>query len=142
MTVFLGVDTGFTGALWALNASEGTCTFLDMPILAIKKRGGKTEREIDGPALHQWLRSLTCRPEMVVAAVERVASRPGQGVTGMFRFGLGYGMVRNTACAGLAAKMETGHRRAGGQGRSARFGHAADAGLCRALPPGERSWPR
>lgn len=46
--------------------------------------------EVDGKALGTWL--LLASPDIVI--LEKVGSRPKQGVRSMFTFGMGYGVVK------------------------------------------------
>ncbi|MGB7996548.1 hypothetical protein [Photobacterium halotolerans] len=78
--VVVGIDPGKKGALVRL--TDSTQEAIVMPL--------KGAKDIDGFAIAQFLKQH--RPDMVV--VEKVAARPGQGVTSMFTFGTGYGVVQ------------------------------------------------
>jgi crossover junction endodeoxyribonuclease RuvC len=79
----LGVDPGLTGAL-ALHR-DGEWILLDMPIA-----GDAKHHEINGAEICRWLREY--QPDH--AFIEFASARPGQGVTGMFRFGAAYGAMK------------------------------------------------
>lgn len=79
--IVLGVDPGQSGAIVRISQSGAIecCKLCD------------TEREIS-----DWLFTVgnPCH-----AFIERVAARPGQGVSSMFKFGQGYGTVRGLLTA-------------------------------------------
>ena len=80
-----GIDPGLNGAIALLDSNGQSLHLFDMPTLAIKKE----KREI-APILIADI--LLIEPNTRVY-VERVAARPGQGVTSMFNFGKGFGMI-------------------------------------------------
>lgn len=73
-----GVDPGLRGGL-VLIGDDRTEACL-MPL---------TGKEVDGAAVGRWL--LDAEPDLVV--LEKVGSRPGQGVRSTFSFGQSYGKV-------------------------------------------------
>lgn len=85
--LIIGIDPGFTGALAVLNSTTGELfSVVDMPVQKNKKN--KTELN-----LHQLFALLSPPDEPVMAVLEFVAARPGQGAPATFRFGQGYGAV-------------------------------------------------
>ncbi len=88
----LGVDPGFTGAIALLSLETGVLNIVDMPVVT----GTKGRTEIDLPGLL----TLT-RPTVpgVLAVLEFVAARPGQGAPATFRFGQGYGALQMAMAA-------------------------------------------
>ena len=92
MTVIIGIDPGFSGAIAKLS-SKGTLEIWDMPIVA-DLRGRPVLNLYE---LHK-LFSPKAR-EDYIAVLEQVASRPGQSAPATFRFGQGYGALE----MGLAA---------------------------------------
>lgn len=85
--MFLGIDPGLSGALAFLYASSpDRVSVYDMPVV-----GG----EVDGAALAVLIRKYA----PAVAVLEQVASRPGQGVSSMFKFGASYGVVKGVLAA-------------------------------------------
>jgi crossover junction endodeoxyribonuclease RuvC len=79
----IGIDPGLTGAIAAFR--DGALTSIhDFPIVRERGKG-----RVDAAALGHLLRDL----DPALAIVERVAARPGQGVTSMFNFGMGYGVI-------------------------------------------------
>lgn len=92
----LGVDPGAQGAFALLVADRPhDIVFCDMPLVTFR-RNSRTRNEISEAAITEIISRL--KPD--VAWIENVAARPGQGVTSMFRFGLGLGLVRGVL-AGL-----------------------------------------
>ena len=75
------VDPGLTGAVAFYFPATDNVSAFDMPVA-----GGNVDCSTFNAMLEQW------RPD--VSCVEQVASRPGQGVSSMFKFGCGYGMVQ------------------------------------------------
>lgn len=83
----LGIDPGLTGALAVFNpARPGAVVVHDMPVA-----GGM----VDAAELARLVREIG----PTEAVVEQVASRPGQGVASMFKFGTCYGAALATAAA-------------------------------------------
>ena len=87
----LGVDPGQTGAIAALADGE-FAGFIDMPTEA-RKAGGF---QIVPKKLSDGIRELLAEHPgaYVYGVIELVAARPGQGGTGMFRFGQSDGIAR------------------------------------------------
>jgi len=86
--MILGIDPGMSGGIAWLSDHGHLIEVRDLP--TVKGTG------LLPAVLAQWLRDK--RP--VHAWVERVASRPGAGVAGMFNFGRGYGQIEGV-CAAL-----------------------------------------
>lgn len=92
MTIIIGIDPGFSGAIAHLS-SDGTLKIWDMPIVADLKG-----RPILN--LYELYEILSPKAKQnYVAVLEQVASRPGQSAPSTFRFGQGYGALE----MGLAA---------------------------------------
>jgi crossover junction endodeoxyribonuclease RuvC len=91
--LIVGLDPGLSGGI-ALLGLDGALKVLDMPTVEID-RGGKARREIDTAALADLLRDAGAAH----AWLERVASRPGQGVASMFAFGRGVGQIEGVLAA-------------------------------------------
>jgi crossover junction endodeoxyribonuclease RuvC len=83
----LGVDPGLTGALALIETSLDILLIRDMPVAL---SGTGTRREIVPSLLAKLIVDLD--PEVVF--VERVNALPKQGVSSVFTFGQGYGMIR------------------------------------------------
>jgi crossover junction endodeoxyribonuclease RuvC len=75
-SAYLGIDPGRTGAA-AIITPDGYCDVADWPG--------------DPVAAADLLRSWLVEYSVKLCALERVASRPGQGVSSVFRFGVNFG---------------------------------------------------
>ena len=82
----MGVDPGLGGAIAFFEPEKDMVHALDMPVV---------DGHVDVAALAAAIRGF--KPE--IAIVEQVGARPGQGVSSMFKFGTGYGMVRGVIAA-------------------------------------------
>jgi crossover junction endodeoxyribonuclease RuvC len=88
MNAIWGIDPGLTGAIVFLSDQE--VEIHDMPTLVVS--GNKRTISAVGVADILASKKHPC-------VIEKVASRPGQGVTSMFSFGMGYGIVLGVAAA-------------------------------------------
>lgn len=89
MTLIVGIDPGAQGAIAWVSEGGRLIEVRDLPY---------TKGEGLMPAvLADWLHGAARRP--VHAFVERVAARPGAGVSGMFNFGRGYGQIEGVLAA-------------------------------------------
>lgn len=89
----MAFDPGASGALARLTDGGDLLAVADMPVVEV---GGR--RRISAPLLAGILREWAPR----LAVVERVGARPNQGVSGMFAFGYGAGMIEGMcAMAGI-----------------------------------------
>ena len=93
MTCIIGIDPGQTGAIALYWPREHHVEIHDMPMLPNAKNG---RPELDYTAVIDLLRR-----DGAVTWLEQVASRPGQGVSSVFRFGMMFGALQ--ACAAAAA---------------------------------------
>jgi crossover junction endodeoxyribonuclease RuvC len=92
----LGVDPGLKGGI-AFIRPDITPWVVAMPVskIIVNKR---TKHEIDEDELADLFWSVRYS-DMVVLYMEQVCARPGQGVTSMFTFGEGYGVIQGVAAA-------------------------------------------
>lgn len=88
----LGVDPGLDGAFAMIESSLDLLQVRDMPVA---KSGTGTRREVVPVLLAELIRAW--RPDM--AWVEKVHAMPKQGVSSMFTFGQGYGVVLGVLAA-------------------------------------------
>lgn len=87
MTCILGIDPGVTGGIaWLWPNEPVRVTAEDIPVAG---------KDVDVDTLIARLRQM--RPD--VAFIERAASRPGQGVASVFKFGVAYGALRAAVVA-------------------------------------------
>lgn len=79
--IILGIDPGLTGAIAAIGVTTRKLHWVeDMPVL---------DKEVIGAEVMDML----ANEDVMSAMVERVSSRPGQGVTSVFRFGYVTGQI-------------------------------------------------
>jgi len=88
----LGADPGLSGGVAFYYPDTRDVAVLDMPVVA---------GEVNMPELARQIRIYGPK----FAFVERVASRPGQGVSSVFRFGCAYGQL-----LGVIATLEVPYR--------------------------------
>jgi hypothetical protein len=91
----LAVDPGLSGALAFYFPAQDAISAEDMPVAA---------GDVDASTLAARISQM--KPNLAI--VELVASRPGQGVASVFKFGCGFGMVRGViAASGVPLHMVT-----------------------------------
>lgn len=102
LRLVLGIDPGQTGAIASLADGEFDDVF-DMPTVP-RNAGGF---QVEPRALADGIRRCIGRHPgaSVSAVIEIVSSRPGQGSSGMFRFGQSDGMARGVIGA-MGIKLE------------------------------------
>lgn len=92
---YLGIDPGLSGGFAFLTFKADGTRQIDLfktPIIALKTARG-SKREYDLPQMLDTLRMcLHFTTRNVEAVIEDVHAMPGQGVTSMFRFGVGFGI--------------------------------------------------
>lgn len=88
----VGIDPGLTGAIAMINTDSivnaGTYQVHDMPVLALET--GKNKKQVNSVVLFDLLKHLS--PDVIY--LEHVHAMSGQGVTSMFSFGCGFGIVQ------------------------------------------------
>jgi crossover junction endodeoxyribonuclease RuvC len=94
---FLGVDPGLSGAFVILG-EHGDLRFFDTPTQTVKS-GKKLRHTMDCAEIVSVLTREFEEEGCVMVALERVAAMPGQGVSSMFSFGMGFGMWQGILCA-------------------------------------------
>jgi crossover junction endodeoxyribonuclease RuvC len=85
--MILGIDPGLDGGL-AIISFNGDLEMLET--VPTEPKGGFIKRQVDAQKLSNILRVYP----ISVCYLERVASRPGQGVGSVFSFGDTYGAIR------------------------------------------------
>ena len=92
--IVIGIDPGINGAIARYNSSEASAAtqliIWDMPILEVNKK--KT--------ISPYLVANILKEAAAPVYIEKVAAMPNQGVTSMFNFGKGFGVILGAA-AGL-----------------------------------------
>jgi len=87
----IGIDPGNTGAI-AFLADDGELNrVVDMPLMANGKKQQLNAAELT--------RILVGAAGNARAVVEKVGAMPGQGVSSMFNFGMGYGVIQGVLAA-------------------------------------------
>ena len=92
------IDPGLTGAVAFYFPEQDAISVYDMPVV---------DKDVDAASLAEMLRRL--KPDFAV--VEKVSSRPGEGVSSAFKFGGVYGIVRGVIAAlGVPMRLVTPQR--------------------------------
>ena len=94
MTVFVGIDTGLTGAVAFRN--DSSMKVFDTPTIKEEKRG-KSRRIYDVKAMDRLFLPYTKID--VVVALELAHAFPGEGSVSSFRFGFGFGLYQGIIIA-------------------------------------------
>jgi crossover junction endodeoxyribonuclease RuvC len=86
--MILGIDPGKAGAIAWVSDGGALIMVRDLPV---------TKEGLQPAVLAEWIGD---RDDMITHAfLERVAARPGAGVSGMFNFGRGYGQIEGVLAA-------------------------------------------
>lgn len=93
--MIVGIDPGASGAIAFFDPKSGVLSVHDMPVMEIE-RSGKTKREINPTLLSNILHDDF---GINVVWLEKVGAMPGQGVSSMFQFGRGVGMIEGVVAA-------------------------------------------
>lgn len=102
--MIVGIDPGASGAIAFFDPKAGTLDVHDMPVMEIE-RSGKTKREISPKLLANILHDDHSHN---IVWIEKVGAMPGQGVSSMFQFGRGVGMIEGVIAAeGLSLNYVT-----------------------------------
>ena len=92
------IDPGLTGAVAFYFPEQDAISVYDMPVV---------DKDVDAASLADMLRRL--KPDFAI--VEKVSSRPGEGVSSAFKFGSGWGIVRGVIAAlGVPMRLVTPQR--------------------------------
>lgn len=91
MNIYAGIDPGLTGAIAFFYENGDFIEVFDMPTMALGKKN-----QVNAIELTKILNKHV--PKNVF--IEMVGAMPGQGVSSMFNFGMGYGVLQGV-CAGL-----------------------------------------
>lgn len=101
--LIIGIDPGITGAAAALDtnysfADPEYSEVMDTPT-EIVKSGRKKKTAYLESAMFQRLADLALNHPDIHVFMEKVGAMPGQGVTSMFNFGMGYGIWKGILAA-------------------------------------------
>ena len=89
---FVGIDPELTGAVGVLNERGNYITCFDLPTQPKPSNQAKVKRELDPLQLYQQLKSIFNNKG--TAVIEKIASRPNQGVVSTFSLGDSFGVLR------------------------------------------------
>lgn len=91
----IGIDPGNTGAIALLNEHYELVSVWDMPLMANGKK-----QQVNASELAKILEYPgATRSGDLEAIVEKVGAMPGQGVSSMFNFGMGFGVIQGVLAA-------------------------------------------
>lgn len=96
--IILGIDSGITGAIGAVDLFGKYVGVHDMPVMARGKGQSKVKNQVNPSELADLLNKMLSRGH-VMAYLERVSSMPGQGVASMFSMGDSFGAIRGVLAA-------------------------------------------
>lgn len=94
--IILGIDPGLSGGIAVVTTQGYMCAVSKLPTIEIVSQR-KKKRELDIRPLVDYIVTTLCGQKKlhpVACYVESVHAMPGQGVTSMFTFGMGFGMLR------------------------------------------------
>lgn len=91
----IGIDPGLSGAVALLDGNDKIDDLIDMPVMAST---GKRQ-QVNGAELAKIIKLWQQDSEPITAYVEQVSAMPGQGVSSMFSFGKGCGVVEGVMAA-------------------------------------------
>ncbi|MDO1496254.1 hypothetical protein HND72_17000 [Pseudomonas putida] len=107
MRHILGIDPGLTGGIAVIDEKFNLVDCFRMPVIEID---GK--KKVDAGTLFKLLSEY----DIALAVLEKVGTRPGEGVVGAFSFGDSYGAARAVLeCLGLPYRLERPQAWRGGQ---------------------------
>lgn len=124
----LGIDPGFGGAVACIFPDGYLANVIDTPTVQVKGKTQYVEDEM------RSILDVFRGSAPAIAVIEIVGAMPGQGVTSMFRFGMGWGLWRGML-KGLGIDY-VGYRP---QEWKAHFGLTRDKGASRKLAA--ELWP-
>ena len=99
MRVFVGIDPGLSGGLAAIDGVGRIVDVMPMPRL------NGSSGPLDMHAIKSWFSTLKKRGD-VVAALERVSARPGEGVKSTLTAGVNWGFLKGMLIAISARHSE------------------------------------
>lgn len=101
--LILGVDPGFSGALAIYDCeSQKLKDVIDMPLVCnpkLKSKKAPKDNRIDAYGLSLWLENYS--KEVALAVIEDVGPRPKEGVSSVFKFGYGAGIIAGIVASSL-----------------------------------------
>ena len=89
--MIIGIDPGNTGAIAFLTDDFAFIGVHDMPLMANGKK-----QQVNAVELSKVI-AMPLEDTHII--IEKVGAMPGQGVSSMFNFGMGYGVIQGVAAA-------------------------------------------
>lgn len=89
----IGIDPGNTGAVVFMSMDDEVVAVHDMPLMPNGKKQQVNAAALSAIVSGSWAENT------VMAYVEKVSAMPGQGVSSMFNFGMGYGVIQGVLAA-------------------------------------------
>lgn len=86
MRTFMGIDPGINGSIAVIENTGMIEYHVPTPIIKLLKN------DYDISEMHNELQSIKARFEIEICILEKAQAMPGQGVTGMFNYGKGFGI--------------------------------------------------
>jgi crossover junction endodeoxyribonuclease RuvC len=98
---YLGIDPGQTGAIACITVVDSAVTSVEFydPAMFQVKSGTKNKSEYNEVDMARALKTFADSADEVTCVLEKVSAMPGQGVTSMFNFGMGFGLWRGMLSA-------------------------------------------
>ena len=91
--MIIGFDPGNTGAIAVLTDEKEFVAVHDMPVMANGKKNQVNAAEV-ARIINEYASNQKC-----FVVIEKVGAMPGQGVTSMFNFGMGFGVIQGVVAA-------------------------------------------
>ncbi len=91
--MIIGFDPGNTGAIAVLTDDKEFIAVHDMPVMANGKKNQVNAAEV-ARIINIYAAENSC-----FVVIEKVGAMPGQGVTSMFNFGMGFGVIQGVVAA-------------------------------------------
>ena len=105
--MIIGIDPGVTGAISYFSNNGELLSVRDLPTMALGKKKQINAAGLSSfldyaqnhfnSARDEWFDDKNCLSQ--VAYLEKVNAMPGQGVSSMFNFGMGYGVIQGVLAA-------------------------------------------
>ena len=107
----IGIDPGNTGAIAFLSHDDQFFDVINMPLMANGKKQqinpAELKKEIERLMVFR-LKEPSNENDLYSVYIEKASAMPGQGVSSMFNFGMGYGIIQGVVSSiGLPYQLVT-----------------------------------